>query len=274
MKHFPPLLVAALAAAACAGPSAPVAHVAPAPAPLRYRSDTGHYRYESHSHVVQDAMGQVTTIDLATGALFTVSIADTAENLGVAITIDSLGVTSPAQAIAESDLAAARGATIRLVSSRQGEALSLTPPDSAGPVVEQLAQGLRQFLPQLPTGVPDSGATWTDSSATTVPSRGIALTVHTTREHRVVGWEDHGGTRALHLVTTSRYTLSGSGQTQGQELDLDGSGQRTADDFVSARGVYLGGTLTDSSLINANVVNAGIVVPVRSRTERTFTRLP
>ncbi len=43
---------------------------------------------------------------------------------------------------------------------------------------------------------------------------------------------------------------------------------------MSAQGIYLGGTLSDSSLINLNVVSAGMVIPVRNRTSITFTRLP
>jgi hypothetical protein len=272
------LVLSAALLAACAGRPAPLAAPAPtpAPAPLRYAAGSGHYRLESQSHVEQEMMGQSNAVDLSTKALMTVDMADSAGNLGVAITIDSLDVVMPAGMPGPdpAELAAARGQTVQLVSSPRGETVSLTPPDGASPTLRQIAMGFRQFLPQLPEGVPDSGTTWSDSSSMTVPSQGIALTVHTTSVHRVVGWEDHEGTRALHLATTSSYTLSGSGQAQGQEVDLNGGGHRIADAFVSAAGVYLGGTLADSSLVNANVVTAGIVVPVRSKTRTTYSRLP
>ena len=122
MKYLPHLFVAALGAVACAGRPAAVAHVTPAAAapqpavPLRYAAGTGRYRLESHSHVEQDAMGQTTAVDVGTGVLLTVALADTAENLGVSITIDSLGVTSSMGGPDSAQLATARGTTERLVS--------------------------------------------------------------------------------------------------------------------------------------------------------------
>jgi hypothetical protein len=288
MTRFPSMLAACLTAAACAGHAASPAATAPSPAvaprpatppapvPLRYAPNTGHYRYTSQSHMEQEMMGQVNGADLSTGVSVTVAIAPTAGNLGVAITIDSLAIKLPPGVPApdSAELAAARGATVHLVTSSSGEPISLTPPESVSATIQQIATGFREFLPILPPGAPDSGATWTDSSSTTVNSQGIPLTVRTTRQHRVVGWEDRAGTRALHLATMSTYTLSGSGEAQGQQIDLAGGGQRTSDAYVSAAGIYLGGTLTDSSLVNANVVSAGMVVPVRSKTNITFTRLP
>jgi hypothetical protein len=286
MTRFPVRCIAALALAGCASRSTQTPTPAPAPAvaatrpaapvPLRYAAGTGRYRYESQAHVEQDLMGQTQSFDLSTGALVTVAVAEAAGHLGVGITIDSLKLSMPAGMPApdSAELAAARGQTVRIVSSPQGATISLTPPDSASATVQQVVAGFRDFLPQLPAGSPDSGTTWTDSSSMTVPSQGLTLTVHTTRHHRVVGWEDRAGTRALHLATTATYTVSGSGQSQGQELNLTGGGQRTSEAYVSAAGVYLQGSLSDSSLVNANVVSAGMVVPVRSRSRSTFTRLP
>jgi hypothetical protein len=284
MTRFLSPFAAMLALAAWAGRPAPMATPATAPAvpaarqavPLRYTAGTGHYRFESQSHVVQEMMGQTNAVDLTTGALMTVAVAESAGTLGVAITIDSLGITMPEGMPGpdSAELASARGATVRLLSSPRGETISVTPPESASATVQRVAAGFREFLPMLPEGVPDSGTTWVDSGSTTVPSQGLALTIRTTRQHRVLGWETHDGARALHLAMVASYTVSGSGEAQGQQLDLTGSGQRTADAFISEAGVYLGGTLTDSSLVNANVVTAGIVVPVRSQTRSTFTRLP
>ena len=281
MNRLPSLCATALAVAACAGhmapstasgPTRPTAAAAPAEPPvLRYAPGEGHYRFDSQSHVEQEAMGQTQAFDLSTGVLLSVAIADAAGNLGVAITIDSLGITSP---VPVPDLARAKGQVVRLVLSPRGQIISLAPPDSGGAAVRQVAQGFREFMPMLPPGSTAAGTTWTDTSSMTTPSQGVAVTLHMTREHRVVGWEDHEGTRALHLVTSTAYTLTGSGEAQGQTVELTGGGQRTGDAFVTATGIYLGGTVSDSSLVNANVTSAGIVVPVRSKTHSSFTRLP
>jgi hypothetical protein len=285
MMRSPVPFVAVLTLAGCAGHGTPRTTPRPAPAvaaapatptPLRFATGTGHYRLESQAHVEQELMGQTQSFDVTTGALMTVAVAEAAGNLGVAITIDSLTLSMPRGVPGPdpTELAATRGATVRIVSSPQGATISLTPPDSANATLQQVAAGFREFLPQLPAGSPDSGTTWSDTASITVPSRGMMVTVHTTRQHRVVGWEDRSGTRTLHLAMTATYTLSGSGETQGQEVSLTGSGQRTSEAFVSAAGVYLQGTTSDSSLVNANVVSAGLVVPVRSRSRTSFTRLP
>jgi hypothetical protein len=290
MNRRPYLWAAALAVAACAGRTTPpttpaptrvsaaapaAASVAPAePTTLRYAPGAGRYRFESRSRVEQEAMGQTTAFDLSTALLLTVAVADASGNLGVAITIDSLTITTPAGGPDASELAAARGQTVRLVTSPQGQMISLAPPDGASATVRQVTQGFREFLPLLPPGSVTAGTTWSDTTSMTTPSQGVAVTVHMARQHRVVGWEDHGGMRALHLAMTASYTLSGSGEAQGQTVELTGGGQRSADSYVSAAGVYLGGTVSDSSLVNANVISAGIVVPVRSTTHSTFTRLP
>jgi len=271
-RTTPPASPAPAQVGAAAPVAAPVVPVAP-PA-LRYTAGTNHYRIESQTHIEQEVMGQSTRVDVSTAAMLTVAVAEAADNLGVGITIDSLAITTPAGGPSAADLAAVKGQTVRLVTSKQGQTISVTPPDSAPPIVQGIVQGFREFLPQLPSGSPAAGTTWTDSSSTTTPTQAGPATLRMAREHRVVGWEDHGGTRALHVATTATYTLSGSGETQGQTIEFSGSGQRTADAFISAAGVYLGGTTSDSSLVNANVVSAGIVVPVRSVTHGTYTRLP
>lgn len=278
MKRLPLVFAAALAAG-CVGRSAPPATPAPAapaePSTLRYAPGIGHYRLDSQTHVVQEMMGSSNATDITTAALLTAAIAEAEGNLGVAITIDSLGITAPMGAADPAELSAARGKVVRLVVSTAGQPISLTPPEGVGVVVTQMAMGLREFLPLLPpVAAAAAGATWTDTTTTTTPSMGVAVTVKMTRQHRVAGWEDRAGTHALHIATTATYAVTGSGDVQGQSIELTGGGQATSDSYVSAAGIYLGGVSSDSALVNANVVSAGMVVPVRRTTRSTYTRLP
>ena len=274
-----PLVLVAVLAAGCAGRSTPSAGPAPAAAPaapaepatLRYTTSTGHYRFVSQTHVEQGMMGSA---DISTAALLTAASTEANGSVGVAITIDSLGITAPAGAVDPAEVSAAAGKVVRLVVSPAGEPISLTPPEGAGAVVLQMAQGLREFLPALPPGSTIAGTTWTDTSTTTTPNMGLAVTVKSTRQHRVAGWEDHAGIHAMHIATTAAYTVSGTGQVQGQSIELSGGGQATSDWYVSAAGVYLGGVVSDSSLVNANVTTAGMVIPIRRTTHSTFTKLP
>lgn len=281
MKRLP-LVVVAVLGAGCAGRATPPATPAPArapaapaePATLRYAPGTGHYRLESQTHVVQEMMGASNATDITTAALLTADVAQAEGNLGVAITIDSLRITAPMGAPDPAELAAAKGKVIRLVVSPAGQPVSLTPPEGVGAVVLQTAQGLREFLPALPPGSAAAGTTWADTTTMTTPSMGIAVTVKMSRQHRVAGWEDHAGVHAMHIATTTTYTVSGSGDVQGQSIELSGAGQATSDAYVSAVGVYLGSVASDSALVNANLTSTGMVIPIRRTTRSSFTRLP
>jgi hypothetical protein len=224
--------------------------------------------------VVQEMMGSSNATDIITAALLTAALAPSQGNLGVALTIDSLGITAPMGAADPAELAAAKGKVIQLVVSPSGEPVSLTPPGGVGAVVLQMAQGLREFFPLLPPGSTAAGTTWSDTGSTTTPNMGIAVTVKMTRQHQIAGWEDRDGTHAMHIATTATYTVSGSGDVQGQSIELSGGGQSSSDAYVSWAGVYLGGTASDSALVNANVASAGMVIPIRRTTHSTFTRLP
>ena len=116
--------------------------------------------------------------------------------------------------------------------------------------------------------------TWTDTVTTTQPIEMFTLTTRAVREHRVAGWEQRDGVRALHITTTSNYTVTGSGDAQGQPLELDGSGRSTSDRFISAAGVYLGAAESDSSNMNVNVVAMGMSIPVLRTQRATIARLP
>jgi hypothetical protein len=266
----------------CAGqrPAAPASGPAPAPAPapprdpsiLRYVTGSAHYRVEQESHVVQDVMGQMNSADLSSHQLLSTVVSDSGANLALAVTVDSLDVTAPPQADL-SGLSAARGQTFRLLLEPSGLVLSVSAPDTANTILRQFTSGLRDFLPRIPSGPIAPGQSWTDT-VTTTNGGDISVTTVAVREHRVVGWEDRDGVRALHLARTSTYSVSGSGQAQGQPVEMSGGGQSLRDSFVSAAGVFLASIESDSALINANVTSVGITVPIHQTRRSTVTRVP
>jgi hypothetical protein len=281
MTSRPLALTAVLVTAACAGrtpaPAAPrtaVAPAVPATAPvaatLAYVTGSARYRVEQTVHVTQEMMGQVTNIDLTSRQLFSVVGTMVAPNISFAVTLDSLEMTGPA-GVDLSSIAAARGQTFRLVMAPSGLTVSTTAPDSTNPIMRQLSSGLSDLMPRLPTPPIAAGQTWSD---TVTRSAGDMGTSTRFRQHQVVGWEDRDGARALHLTTTTNYTVSGSTEAQGQAVEFRGSGVSTRDSFISAAGVYLGGAERDSSLVNANVTAMGLVIPVHQTRRSTTTRLP
>lgn len=281
MTRRPLAFVAVFITAACAGrtptPAAPRAAVVPAAAPaprdastLAYGAGNARYLLVQTTQVVQEIMGQVSTTDLSSRQVLSAVTTQGAGNMALALTIDSIELTDPTGAAA--GVLAARGQTFRIVFAPSGVVISTAAPDSTNPVFRQIGSGLRDLLPLLPPSPVTAGQTWSD---TVTRSAGEAtVSTHLVRQHRVVGWEDRDGARALHITTTSAYTVTGTTEAQGQHVELDGHGVSTRDAFVSAAGLFLGSVESDSALVNANVTSVGIVVPVRQTRRSTITRIP
>lgn len=283
MDRRPLALTAALLSTACAGhrpatpaQGAPLAVAAPAapvsrdPSSLRYVAGSARYRIEQSSHVVQEVMGQSMDVDISSRQLISAVASEAAGNLAVSVTVDSLEVTGPPGA--DAALAAMRGQTFRIVMAPSGLVVSVAAQDSANVLLRQAGNGLRDFFPLLP-GVPTAGQAWTDTVSTTNAGE-VSVTMRAVRQHNVVGWEDRDGVRALHITSTSTYNVSGSGEAQGQAVEVSGNGQSTRNAFVSAAGIYLGSVESDSASLTATVTAMGMTVPIRQSRRTTVSRLP
>ncbi len=266
------------APAPAAAPAQPAAAIAAAPAPardpatLRYAAGTSRYRVEQTTHITQEVMGQVNTADVTSRQVISVVATAAADNLAFAVTLDSIDVTGP-QSADLSSITAARGQTFRVVLAPSGLVVSVTAPDTTNLMLRQVAVGLREFFPRIPAPPMAAGQAWNDS-VTTVNSGDVSVTMRAARQNHVVGWEDRDGIRALHLASASSYTVTGSGEAQGQNVELTGNGQSTRDAFISAAGLFLGSVESDSAMINANVTSVGLTVPIHQSRRSTVTRLP
>lgn len=282
MTHRPLAVAAVLVVAACAGrtpaPAAPRTAASPAavpaaprePATLAYVAGNARYRLDQTTHVVQEVMGQVNATDISSHQIISAAITQSAGNLALALTFDSIEVIDPTGAAG--GVTAARGQTFRLVLAPSGIVVSTTLPDSTNPIFRQIGSGLGDLLPHLPSSPITANQTWRDT--VTRAAGDAAISTSFVRQHRVVGWEDRDGARALHITTTSNYTVTGTTEAQGQPIELNGTGVSTRDAFVSAAGLFLGSVESDSALVNASVTSMGLVVPVRQTRRSTITRLP
>ena len=281
MTRRPLALAAVLVTAACVGrtpaPAAPRTAAAPAvpvaprePATLTYVTGNARYRLDQTTHVVQEVMGQVNTTDISSHQILSAAITQSAGNLALALTFDSIEVMDPTGAAG--GVTAARGQTFRFVLAPSGLVVSTTLPDSTNPIFRQIGSGLGDLLPHLPSSPIAAGQTWSDT--VTRLTGEAAISTHFVRQHRVVGWEDHDGARALHITTTSNYTVTGTTEAQGQPIELNGTGVSTRDAFVSAVGFFLGSVESDSALVNASVTSMGLVVPVHQTRRSTIARVP
>jgi hypothetical protein len=278
------VFAACLGAAACGGhTAAPTTASAPAPAPaagrgdptsVHYAAGAGRYRVEQNQHISQEMMGQTRDADGSTSMLVSATLTGgAAGDLAAAFTVDSVAATSSLPGAANA-LAMMRGKVYRAVYSSLGHATSFTPPDS-GDLAAGEGNVFREFLPSLPTGALVTGTTWIDTTTMNQQGgQGMSIRSTSIRQHRIAGWELRDGVRALKISTTGTYTISGGGEQQGQQMTVAGSGTASVDQFVSAAGVYLGGTSADSSSMTVNVVTMGMEIPVRQTRRTAVSRLP
>jgi hypothetical protein len=281
--RFPTLTLTAALLAGCGGhaaapasttpePAARAAQPAGDPAMLRYAPANGRYRYEQTQHTSQEMMGQTQEVNVSSTLVVSTTVsAGDAGSLNTAITVDSATMSN--SAVPGNPMEGLRGKTFRGVISPNGRSTSFTAPDT---LMTTALSGeiFRDFLPTLPASTAP-GTTWTDTViAPPVNAQGLRVTSTSIRNHRVVGWETKDGVRALHIATNGTYTLAGQGEQNGATLQLAGTGTATADRYVSAAGVYLGTTVSDSTNATVTVSSMGLEIPVHQSRHTTVTRLP
>ncbi len=272
------------AVAACArGGSAPSPTTTAAPAPARtspatdptsltYSPGSSRYRVVTEQHMHQEVMGQINEMDLGSTVVLTAVASAQAGNLAVAFTLDSVTMSGSAPTQG-AGLAGLRGRTFNALFSPTGRLVSIENPDTGNAAVGQMVGELRDFFPVLPSGPLTAGAAWSDTTADSVNLGEMRMHTRSVRQHRIVGWEAREGLRVLHLATTTSFTIEGSGEAQGQALQLSGTGRGMFDHYVAATG-YVGTTASDSTTMTVNVVSVGIEVPVRRTSRTSVTRLP
>ncbi len=286
MRRAAPCLVAALAA--CGGHTAQPASTSPAaparpaaaaalPTTLRYTPGAGRYRMEVATQVAQEMMGQTTDVALTQSLVLSTSLAAEGANLTLSVTVDSISVTGNSPGVDAAALNSARGSTVRAAFTPSGHAIaSPTPADSGSAIVQQLRRTFREFLATLPEGPVGPGTSWTDtvSQSGPIPGGSGQTSSRSIRQHRVSGWEARDGGQALRITTSGTFSISGQGEVQGAPIEMTGTGTATAERWISAAGVYLGSTTSDTTNITVTVTSMGMVIPIHQVSRTTVTRLP
>jgi hypothetical protein len=275
-------LLATCALSGCGGTAGTSAAPAPAPRPagdpasVRYATGPARFRFEAANHTVQEVMGNIQELQFTQTLLLSTSLTEGDSGIALAVTVDSLSLQGTVPGLDPAALAVARGQTFHARFTPQGYGLGVSSPDTANAVFAQVARAFREFLPRLPSAPLVAGFTWVDTVSETqaLPGGAGQTSTRSVRQSRVVGWEDRDGVRAVHLAVTATFEISGTGETQGQPLEITGTGQAAGDRWVSATGQYLGGTSRDSTNLVINLLNVGITVPVRQIQNVTVTRLP
>lgn len=247
------------------------------PDSVQFSPTSGAYVIGAETRITQEFMGQRQEQLLLTNTFLESTVAPAAEGFEVTMAIDSVVPDSASQVhgLDVRDLyAGVIGLEYRARLDSGGHVLEFGGGDTTSTVAQQIEVALRSFYPRLPRGGVAPGAAWSDTTIQTNSMRGIELDVTTFAEYRATAWTEFEGQRALEVTIDSRAELAGRGSQGGQELDLQGSGTRSATSYFSSLGDYLGGSARDSTDLAVLVVSNGVVVPVLQIASIIVRRLP
>jgi len=276
-------LVAASGLLACGGATRSAVYTAgssptPTPAairPLALANGTTQYRGVTRSHVEQVFNGQQSANDVALAFRATGRVTTTGSSTDAQVTIDSADAVPPST-VPATELARIRGVSFGVTLSEAGRFVKFQGPSAfLGDAGELLASSMRQFFPRIPRAGVTPGSSWLDTMEVHLQIRGLDITVTSFNQHEAEAPTAYAGKPALPVRSQSTYRLAGSGQQQGQVVNLDGQGTRDARHFLAlGTGAHLGFIARDSSAITVSVAGGSFQIPIRQLRVDSVTTLP
>ena len=143
-----------------------------------------------------------------------------------------------------------------------GKAAGLAAADTTLATGAQLATGFRGFLTVFPRADVKSGMTWTDTTTSPFANNGIKGTTVAIITHTVTGDTTVHGAKAWKVTQQGKLAVDGTGNANGADLSMKGSGTMEGTSFVGQNGVFLGGSTTMSQKSTVEVPAAGVSIPL------------
>ena len=193
-----------------------------------------------------------------------VAVAGAGEGLAATFVLDSVLLLAGATGgVSAAQVDSARATTFRANMARDGRLTDFVGGGLSGGLARELADRvLRPFFPILPEQGAETGAVWADTVETQVVVNGLDNSIRMLSEHSAIAWTLLAGERALHVITVSSYTFSGSGTQSGRSFTIDGNGRRHIHSYLSESGRYLGLVSADTSDGEAHITDMEMIIPI------------
>jgi len=208
---------------------------------FEYAPSTSQYRITSATKVAQEVMGQRQEFESSSNQLVTVTVAraskDTATMTAV---LDSLSVVGP-MGMTPPGLDKLVGARVTTRMAPNGVVYSTEAAkmDSLPPNASQIFEEMGRLLPRVKAKL-GSGASWTDTTSVTANQGGLAVQRNVIAKYTVVGDTTVGADKSWKLSRESTTALSGSGESQGQQMTLEGTSTGKGTLLMGQKGVLVG----------------------------------
>lgn len=245
---------------------------------LRYGTQQGathQYERTQKDHVVQTIQGNEQTADIESFWRFTTKVTDAGDAVKVAVVHDSLALSSPG-ITEQPDFSEIYGKPVEITMSKRGEVQNVDVPDSLPDIAARLDFGTtyKNFFPVLPAGEVETGDTWSDTLNTKSNQNGLDITVQRINDYTAKGMEQKDGKDAVRIEYVSNMKIEGTGNQQGADISLSGSGTGNGTFwFQPDPGTYLGGTEKGEMKMDAFVTagDQNLMIPIVQSRDETVT---
>jgi hypothetical protein len=265
MRHV--VLVAALAAGACA-----VAREAAAQGVPAYAPGVSRYKTLVVSDITQEMMGNTQSASNTTYREATLTIAKAGAGLEVSVRLDTTHLSSSQGGGGPS--ANLKGLTYKATTSPGGVSTTASVTDAAGAVSKlPLAASLQAYLPRLKPGA-TRGQSWTDTLRVDTEENGLTITTTTGFTYTYSGDTTVAGTKLLAIGIAASGKQKGAGDTPNGKLSLEGTTTTTGTAWVTPAGQLHSVETTAVIARSLLVEDQGIAVTINQKSKLSTARLP
>jgi hypothetical protein len=227
----------------------------------------------AHSTLDLSAMGAGEQKNTAgfTG-FFTMTLKDTTGGKALTMVLDSMAVDSATQGrdMLQTAADSSKGSTWHGLLTQQGKIDNLVLVQG-GPGAQQFEAVLAGFFPRGAAHTKKKGEVWTDTLSYTSTTDGGSTSLKVMTTFTAAGEGMYNNTKALSITTTSLTSSVASQESQGGDMQMEGTGTGVGSYYVTKDGVYLGGVNTLDSDIVITMSQAPAPIPLKAHTVITIS---
>ncbi len=227
-------------------------------------------RHDSLSLQLPGGASQQQLID-RTAYLDVSLVADTG-GYQVTIVLDSLEASAGGVPAVLDSLIPAWGTRWTGTLTPDGELSALTA-DRSTTLGDQVGGTLRSLFPALPPGGVRIGMEWEDTTDVPIRADAFDAAERGITSYRAVESDEERARKAIKLESNGSYERTGKGMQFDQQLEMSGTGTRTAVHYLGPDGFLLSGRGSDSGDMTITVPAVGQTVPVKQTGSYTITRV-
>jgi hypothetical protein len=180
----------------------------------------------------------------------------------VTLVLDSLQASAGGVPAVLDSLVPAWGTRWTGTLTANGELSALTA-DRSTTLGDQVGSTLRSLFPALPPGGVRVGMEWTDTTDIPIRADAFNATERGTTSYRAVQSDDPRAKKAIKLESNGSYDRNGKGVQFDQQLEMSGTGIRSAVHYLSQEGVLISARGREAGDMTITVPAVGQTVPVK-----------